>query len=277
MNLDAKSEQEVFGNTVMYAIYQDDLTKNLILYKAAESLLKSINTGYVLNISDLEFIKNITLLFKYGSGDIYPKLLDKLPDMVMILLKYFNTSQIPIHFWLNKLISQLSVVDIICSFNMQPSPYNNINQDRIIVEPYCLALDAALQQYDFDTGRMSNVDLFTSLLHVRAMFLELQRNKVRDTDNIKEFSRAFPNSYKFLIEAALTIDYGCFLNGIKILSNMVFGGPCEKFIQQVTELLIKTNAYTIPFSNHGVPLPHSSPFPFPKNIIFYKLFILNDN
>ena len=275
MNINAKSEQEVFGNTVMYAIYQDDLTQNLILYKAAEALLKNINSGYTPNISDFDFVKHITLLFKYGSGDIYPKLLDKLPDMLKILLKYFQTKQIPVHFWLEKLISQLSVVEIISSFNMQPSPNSNISQDRLIVEPYCLALDAALQQYDFDTGRTSNIDLFTSILNVRAMFLELQRNKVRDTHNIKAFSKAFPDSYKFLIEAALTIDYGCFLNGLVTLSNMVFGGPCEEFIEQVTRLLIQTNAYTIPFSNHGIPIPYCLPFPFPKNIIFYPPFILN--
>lgn len=276
LNQTALSFEEIFNNRVTHALYQEELTQHTLLYKIAENLYLNITKGYILNLSDKEFIKNVILLFEYGKGSFYKKLLEKLPAPLKVILKYHTSEDVNIHFWFEALMSQISIKDLMNAFNLQPSADGNIQKDRLTLEPYCIALDAALQQYDFDTGKHTKSNIFTSLLQTKAVFLELRHSRLPCMKNTELFLNAFPYRYRFLIDAVLTIDFGCFLNGLIILTNMVFGGPSERFLDNVTKEIIRSHSYTIPFSNKDVFLPIVSTFPLPKSVFFYTPFFLNN-
>jgi hypothetical protein len=275
INQKARTYEEIFSNYVTHALYQEDLIQNSLLYKAAERLYVVLKKGYALNLFDTEFIKNITLLFQHGKGDIYPKLLDKLPDILKLFISYHQAPNVEVHFWLQSMMAQLSIKDLMDCFNIQLSESENLEKDRRTLEPYLTALDSAFQKFDFDTGHEHKNDLLNCILKINIICNDLRRAKMLSQNKIKIFSEAFPASYQFLIDDALSLDLGCFLNGLIILSNMVFGGPSEQFIINLVKLTITTQAYTLPFSNHGVPLPDCLPFPHPKKMIFYTSFILS--
>jgi hypothetical protein len=256
--------EEIFSNEVAYALHQEDLTENSELYRIAETLLLKINKGYVLNLNNRDFIENIILLYQYGSGDIYPKLFEKLPEFLKIILTYHLEKEVSIHFWIHSLKSQLSIKDLMNVFNIPTSKNSDaidIQQDRLALEPYCIVLDAALQEYHFETGEHNKSTIFTNFLNARLTYLELKQYKSPYVCHLEELLQAYPYTYRFLIEAAISVNYGNFLNGLVILQNMVFGGPSRRFIEKITHTLIQSKTYTIPSSDCYIPIPTSIPFP----------------
>ncbi len=271
--------EEIFNNEVAYALHQEDLTQNSELYHIAEILLLKINKGYVLNLNNRNFIENIILLYQYGNGDIYPKLFKKLPEFLKIILTYHFEKEMPIHFWIRSLTSQLSIKDLMNVFNIPTSENSDdidIQNDRLALEPYCVVLDAALQEYHFETGEHSKSTIFTNFLNARLTYLELKRHKVSYVSDLENFLQAYPYTYRFLIESALSVNYGNFLNGLVILQNMVFGGPSSRFIERITHDLIQSKAYTIPLSDCYIPMPTILPFPVMQAMqsIIYTPFLI---
>ncbi len=276
VNFKAKCYEEVFNNFVTYALYQETLTQNSLLYEISKALIVKLQKGYALNLNNSEFIRNIILLYEYSDKDMRITLLEKLPDFLKIIFDYYNAQDVPIHFWLDNLTSKLSIKDLIGVFNLTASEDNDIEKNRLILEPYCVALDAALREYDFDSGEQHKTNIFTNFIRGRAVFLELKRANIPFINDLKKFTEPYPYRYQFLIDAAINIDYGCFLNGVVILRSMLFGGASDYFINVITKLLINEKAYTIPFSNHGVPLPICLPFPILATPLFYTDFAIND-
>lgn len=274
LNECALTHEEIFNNSMSYATYQEDLLRNTLFYNIAEELLLKINTGYILNLNNEFFIKNLIILYQYGDGDIYQELFDKLPTFLKIILNYHLSEEVPMHFWMSSLNAQITITHFMDAFNLQVTEDKDLGKNRLILEPYCIALDAALQQFDFDTGQENEPHLFSTLVEAKAIYLSLQRAKVPYAQNIELFTTAYPYSYRFLIEAAISIDYGCFLNGLITLQDMVFGGPSDAFVDQVIKTILKHKAYTIPFSNHSIVVPAPSPFPTIPPTEFYTPFTI---
>ncbi len=271
--------EEIFNNEIAYALHQEDLTQSAELYRIAETLLIKINKGYVLNLNNRDFIKNIILLYQYGNGDIYSKLFEKLPEFLKIIVTYHFEKEMPIHFWIRSLTSQLSIKDLMNVFNIPTSESSNnidIQNDRLALEPYCVVLDAALQEYNFETGEHTKSNIFTNFLNARLTYLELKRHKVSYVYDLEKILQAYPYTYRFLIEAAINVNYGNFLNGLVILQNMVFGGPSNRFIENITQALIQSKAYTIPHSDCYIPIPKSILFPVmqPIQSIVFTHFLI---
>lgn len=275
VNEKATCHEDIFSNSVTHALYQEYLTQTSLLHNIAEKLCDVLQSGYTLNLNHEQFIKNIILFFQYGKGDIFSKVFNQLPDVLKVFIAYHQTTQKPIHFWFESLMAELSVSDLMNCFNVTPSQPCNIQQDRLALEPYLIALDAFLQKFDFDTGHEHKIELVTYTLKLRSVYNYLNASHILSEKDKRKFSEIFPEKYQFLIECALSLDCGNFLNGLVTLSEMVFGGPSSKFIKRVVNLLFETQAYTLPFSNHGIPLPECLPFPRPQKIFFYTPFVFS--
>lgn len=270
LNKFAHTYEEVFSNNVIFALHHDDLTRKSLLHQAALSLTEKLKQGYVINLNNEDFIKNLMFLYQYSEKKSLKELYDALPDFLRIILHFQTTKQTEHHFWINSLTTQLSVRDLMQTFNIEIS--GNQNSDRLALEPYCIALDAALQEFDFDNGKRLKIDVFTGLVKAKAIFLDLKRCQLPYAQDINSFIQAYPSSYRFIIEAAIKIDYGCFISGVVQLKDMVFGGPSDYFIDSITFTTFKHKAYTIPFSDNGVPLPMPFNVGEMPHINFYNPF-----
>lgn len=262
LNDAALCQEEAFNHSMNYAIYQPDpASKKAALQEAASELLIRLNRGYILNLNNDRFIQDILILFQHEQYGVCEKLLDKLPIFLKLILKYHLAQDVPPHFWIEALKSQISIIDFMQSFNMQISKTHSLLENLTTLEPYCVALDAALQQFNFDTGeKVEGFDIFTHLVRAKAVYLAHKRVNSEAIQDRWAFLGAYPEEYRFFVETAILIDYGSFINGLENLRSMVFGGPSDQFIKAVTEEIRACGAYNLPLTDAMMPLPQPSVF-----------------
>ncbi|MFT6083535.1 MAG: hypothetical protein ACJARD_001676 [Alphaproteobacteria bacterium] len=275
LNSYSSSYEETFNNKITFAIYEEELTREVQLYDITHELTQKLNEGYILNLYDDEFIKNLILLYQYSKNDSLKTLYGMLPAFLKIIINYHNLENTPLHFWIQALTNQLSLKDLMSAFNLPFSEGENIQQDQALLEPYCILLDAALQEFNFDNGKRLKPGIFSAFAESHAIFLELKRTNSPLICDMQKFTAAYPFKYRFLIDTAIDVDYGCFLSGLFILTTMVFGGPSDHFLDKVTHTILEAGAYTVPFCNHSIPRPIVSAFPIITPIFFYVPFIID--
>jgi hypothetical protein len=265
-----------FNNKMSFAIYQEYLTCNFLLQQIAQELIDKCQEGYILNLQFTEFIENVILLFNRSNHEIMPILYNELPAFLKIIVYYHNLEEAKTDPWIMLLTKELSIKDIMNAFNIEASESSNLKIDQARIEPYCILLDAALQEFSFEKGenKNKNNNIFTTFCQAHAIINNIKQFNINYEDKFKKLSLFYPVKTRYLIDMISKINLTYFLNGVVILSQKVTQKPSEKFLQKLMNTIFTENAYTICGTHQHNLIPFATPFYLIKSSLFYKPFKL---
>jgi hypothetical protein len=266
--------ENIFNNKMVFALQQEDLTRNFLLQQIAKELSDKCEEGYVFNLQFTDFIENIIVLFSQNTDDDMQILYKKLPEFLQIVIYYSNLNNTTFHSWIEQLTAKVSIIDMMNAFNVKPSENKNIKMDHALIEPYCILLDAALQEFNFDTGKAKEPYIFTSFVKAYSAMQNIKKSNKSYEDIFKKLHLFYPVKSRFLIHAITNINFSYFLNGLIILSQKVTRKPNERFFKIIIQTILDNNAYTICGTHHHNLIPPATPFYIMKCFFMYKSFKL---